>query len=285
MPEAVTPPPAMVELDQRAEHIETPCGEGTMKWRAWGSGMPVVLLHGAHGSWLHWIRNIPELSKHYRLLAADMPGFGDSAPIEPLDSPARHAEVVAEGLRRIRPASGPVDIVAFSAGALVACHLSLVAPELVRRIIMIDAGGLGTPLRTATFKSMRGLVGEEVREANRANLAAFMYHDAAKVDDIAIAMNMIEAPRMRSKIAYQVIPDKLLAVVRQVRAPIDLIWGEFDFPHPDPELNAEAVREFQPKTQLRVVRGAGHWSMGEQPEGFNKALRDLLELPPRPWLD
>jgi pimeloyl-ACP methyl ester carboxylesterase len=27
-------------------------------WRSWGSGPPLLLLHGLHGSWMHWVRNV-----------------------------------------------------------------------------------------------------------------------------------------------------------------------------------------------------------------------------------
>ena len=63
----------------RATRTVTRVASGAMVWRAWGAGPPLVLLHGASGSWTHWIRNVPELSRHYELWAADIPGLGDSA--------------------------------------------------------------------------------------------------------------------------------------------------------------------------------------------------------------
>lgn len=274
--------PQMRELDSRAEHVETPCGDGTMKWRIWGDGEPVLLLHGAHGSWLHWQHNIPELSRHYRLLVADMPGFGDSDVVEPLESPEVHARVLEDGLRRILPPGQQVALVGFSAGALIGSHLAVAAPDLVRRLVIVGAGGLGTPMHHATMVSMRGLDAAGRWEANRTNLSPFMFHDASRVDDAAIVMTALGAPRMRSRIAYHVVPDKLTPVLERVRAPIDLVWGEFDWPHPDPELNAGVVRAFQPEAELRVVAQSGHWAMGEWPERFNAALLSLLQTPPRP---
>ncbi|MBD9433559.1 hypothetical protein IB257_26775 [Achromobacter sp. ACM03] len=58
-----------------------------MAWREFGSGAPLVLLHGGHGSWLHWVRNIEALSQDHTLLIPDMPGYGDSG-----DPPSRAGE-------------------------------------------------------------------------------------------------------------------------------------------------------------------------------------------------
>src|SRR5262245_48852631 len=61
-------PAAVVEaLDGAARKVKTPCADGSMVWRVWGEGEPLLLFHGGSGSWTHWIKTIPELSKHYEL--------------------------------------------------------------------------------------------------------------------------------------------------------------------------------------------------------------------------
>ncbi|MFZ4759001.1 MAG: alpha/beta fold hydrolase, partial [Burkholderiaceae bacterium] len=58
------PLPALVAaLDASARVERTPCGDGTMVWRRWGTGRPLVLLHGGAGSWNHWARNIGRLAR------------------------------------------------------------------------------------------------------------------------------------------------------------------------------------------------------------------------------
>src|SRR5215510_13000915 len=98
-PDHASDPAAAVEaLNGAGRKHRTPCGDGTMVWRVWGAGEPLVLFHGGSGSWTHWIRNIPELSRHNELWVPDIPGLGDSAmPPEPL-IPASIADVVIAGL-------------------------------------------------------------------------------------------------------------------------------------------------------------------------------------------
>lgn len=43
-----------------------------------GSGEPLVLLHGFGQNWYMWNRIMPELSKHFTVIAPDLPGVGES---------------------------------------------------------------------------------------------------------------------------------------------------------------------------------------------------------------
>jgi 2-hydroxy-6-oxonona-2,4-dienedioate hydrolase len=71
-------------LRAQATRRETPCGAGATVWHVWGDARPgqppVVLFHGGSGSWTHWVRNIqPLVAAGRQVIAADLPGFGDSA--------------------------------------------------------------------------------------------------------------------------------------------------------------------------------------------------------------
>jgi 2-hydroxy-6-oxonona-2,4-dienedioate hydrolase len=79
-----------------------------------------------------------------------------------------------------------------------------------------------------------------------------------------------------------VLPAKLLDVLPRVCAPIDVIWGEYDRIHPHPAVQERVVRRFQPDLEFRTIPDAGHWVMYEGGFKFNRALLELLALPPRP---
>jgi len=49
------------ELEACAERHVIPYDHTPVVWRTWGTGTPLVLLHGGYGSWLHWVRNIEGL--------------------------------------------------------------------------------------------------------------------------------------------------------------------------------------------------------------------------------
>jgi pimeloyl-ACP methyl ester carboxylesterase len=275
------PAEVVADFESRCRRFETPCGEGTIVWRAWGSGPPVVLAHGSHGAWSHWIRNIDALVAAGRTVwALDLPGYGESASA-PRDTQDSISEVIAAGLRALLGPELPVDIVGFSFGGVAAAFLASFHPELVRRLILVDTGGLDTPLGTVDLQRVRGLEGAERGAAHKANLLALMLHHPESVDRLAIHLQETNAFRGRLNPSGLVLPDKLLNVLPNVPVQVDVIWGEHDQPHPAPAIQEEALRRIKPDMDFRTIADAGHWVMYERPAAFNAALLDLLRAPLR----
>ena len=46
-----------------------------------GSGNPLLLIHGLGGSWRSWNTILDDLAKEREVIAIDLPGFGDTAPL------------------------------------------------------------------------------------------------------------------------------------------------------------------------------------------------------------
>ncbi len=66
-----------MKLKKFKEHfISTPLGK--IFCRSHGSGPALLLLHGYPQTHLMWHKTAPSLSKHFRVIAADLRGYGDS---------------------------------------------------------------------------------------------------------------------------------------------------------------------------------------------------------------
>jgi pimeloyl-ACP methyl ester carboxylesterase len=270
----------VADFERRARRFETPCGDGSLVWRAWGSGRPVLLAHGGHGAWSHWIRNIDALANERTVWALDLPGLGESA-MPPHEDHEAISEVIATGLRRLIGPELPVDIVGFSFGGVAAAHLAAFHPEIVRRLILVDTGGLDLPMGHIDVRGIRGLEYEKRRAVLRANLLSLMLHDPASVDELALYLQATNGRRARIQAEKLVLPDRLLHVLPRVSVQLDAIWGEHDNPHPDPAAQASVFRRFHPDLKFRVIAGAGHWAMYETPAAFNQTVLDLLSRPLR----
>ncbi len=61
------------------QHQHTDLGEVRLHYVTAGQGPAVVLLHGWPQTWYMWREIIPGLAKHYRVIAPDLRGLGDSS--------------------------------------------------------------------------------------------------------------------------------------------------------------------------------------------------------------
>jgi pimeloyl-ACP methyl ester carboxylesterase len=167
------PAAAVDAIARTARKVKTPCGGGSMVWRVWGAGEPLLLFHGSSGSWTHWIRNIPELSKHYELWVADIPGLGDSAmPPKPW-VPASIADVVVAGLDQLFPGHVKLRMAGFSFGGQVAGLSAAMLGDRVCALTLIGVAALGLRAdpREPFAKRRPGMSPAEIAAVFHQNLA------------------------------------------------------------------------------------------------------------------
>jgi 2-hydroxy-6-oxonona-2,4-dienedioate hydrolase len=133
----------VIGVAAEAERIETPCGDGSLVWRVWGSGPALVLLHGGYGSWTHWIRNVPVLSRAFTVIAPDLPGLGDSAtPPEPWTADGLAAIVVA-GLDIVLPKGVRPHMAGFSFGGVIGGVAAAQLGDRLRGFTVVGSNGMG----------------------------------------------------------------------------------------------------------------------------------------------
>ena len=269
-------------VDALATRTTTPCGSGAMVWRTWSPGapdLPVVLLHGAAGSWTHWLLNIPALSGRRRVLAADLPGFGDSAmPPEPYTADSL-AAIVADGVTRV--VSGRVDLVGFSFGAIIAGMVAARLGRRVRRLVLVAPNGMALPRAALRPLARPGddPSRDELRRVHRENLGIMMLADPARVDDVAVDLQIDNVQRARVRSGAIPDSDVLLHALPRVTARMSGIWGERDaLAAPYIELRRTTLARFQPDVDFRVVPGAGHWVLYEAPDAANVAMLQMLSM-------
>jgi 2-hydroxy-6-oxonona-2,4-dienedioate hydrolase len=253
-----------------------------MVWRVWGRGEPLVLFHGGSGSWTHWIRTIPELSRHYELWVPDIPGLGDSAmPPQPL-TPASIADVVIAGLGELFPGTHVFRLAGFSFGGHVA---GLVAGKLKQRVrdltlIGVAALGLRADPREPFAKQRTGMSAAEVAAVYRQNLAVLMFADPERIDDLAVHLQAENIRRARFRSRPFAATDGLARALADVAAPVNTIWGTRDIiARPSLEARLDILRRHHPELQVRLIEGAGHWVMYEAADRFNATFLDLLAAP------
>lgn len=274
----------IAEMDAHAAHHDPEHGGVRVRWRRFGpahaSVPPLVLLHGGHGSWLHWIRNIEALSADRALWLPDMPGFHDSdvpramvagdAPLDPL------LEALGGTLDTLIGAGTPIDLGGFSFGGLTAAKFAA-RRGAVRKLALLGSGGHGTLRRMAVEMINWRAAPDRAAEAAalRHNLAALMLHDPAAIDALAFAIHDISCHGTRLRSKEISLAGGLQQALEAHAGPQLLLWGEFDVTA-DPRPLVAQLTGGHPQRRGIVIDGAGHWVQYERADETNRAMREFL---------
>jgi pimeloyl-ACP methyl ester carboxylesterase len=284
MNDQVTEDPQTIldRVERCAVRLETPCGDGSMVWHIWdtsgGTAPVLVLFHGGAGSWRHWVRNVPVLSLHYRVVVPDLPGLGDSAMPPDITSAEAIAGVVGAGLDAIIGARTTYDLAGFSFGGTMASCVAALHGVRVRSLTLIASGGVGPASSAVELLKVRHLEGDDRVAAHRTNLNRLMIADLAKIDALALTIQEWNTVRSRVKTPTLSRSGSLWRALDKVRVPLNGIWGSLDAPaHPLARERVAALRARRLEADVRMIEGAGHWVAFEAADAVNAMLLDMLK--------
>lgn len=125
----------------------------------------LVLLHGVGLDRSVWEPLTALVSDRYDVLAPDLPGHGTQPPVGPGLSLADLADAVAARL------DGPAHVVGFSLGALVAQHLAIHRPDLVRTITSVSSVCRRTDAERAAVLDRLRVAEQDLAASSEASLA------------------------------------------------------------------------------------------------------------------
>jgi len=267
-------------LRARATRHRTDGGGGELVWHDWGGGPALVLLHGGSGSWTHWIRNIPALARTHRVLAADLPGLGDSPLPEHVRGIDTLAAIVSAGIDALLPGDQGFDLVGFSFGGIVGGHVALAQAGRLRRLAIVGSPAFGLP-RSGPANEVRAVAPdlpfEEARPLHLYNLRTLMFADPSRIDALALRVhhdNLARARLRSRKIARSATLEQAL---RAAPCPLHGIWGEHDVTvHPDLGSLRRLFLAGRPGSSFEVLDGVGHWAVYEDAQRFNTLLAQHL---------
>ncbi len=103
-----------------------------------GEGFPVVLLHGFPQTWYEWRHVMRALGAHYRVIAPDLRGMGDSRP----ESAGQDKRTLAADIKGLLDALGiaRAAIAGHDWGGAIAQRFALDFPEATERLVCMDIG-------------------------------------------------------------------------------------------------------------------------------------------------
>ncbi len=147
--------------DKNGQYIEI--DDIKMYYEVYGSGEPLLLLHGGSAFIETWCAQITELSKHFTVIVPETRAHGRTSDSDKPLTYEQYALDYVEFLRKLN--LNRVHIVGWSSGAVVGLELALKHPELIKKLILIGIfydrhkGGteiLNNTLKNATADSWNG---------------------------------------------------------------------------------------------------------------------------------
>ena len=245
-----------------------------------GQGQPLVMLHGWGMHSGVWQPLVKKLSAQYMLYLVDLPGMGNSCPIEPY-----HLHALADEVAQVIP--GVSDVLGWSLGGLVAQRIALNQPDRIRRLILVgstpcfvnkddwDAG-----IDPANFESFAAAVNSDYK----ATILQFLTLQCMKADDARSTLKQLRASfetrptptQTTLQRALQILLDSdLRAEVSSIRKPTLLIHGDRDTLAPVQA--AHWMMQQLPNGFLRVMSGSAHAPFLSHSEQFIETLNQFLE--------
>lgn len=267
---------AFLDLHANGETFTTGLQGSQIAWRAWGQGTPVVLIHGAFGSWSHWARNITALAARHRVLVPDLPGYGKS-DISPDNSISAFTDRIMAGLAEIVPDHEPLRIIGFSFGCYVACKLADALQDRLARLILIGSAGI---VKANTVEGLlpsrsNNMTLAEARATAAHNLATIMLSEPPHPADVSIDIQLYNTSHTRHSISRTLLDASQRETLRAQARHTTLIWGKQDVLTLGLLDNiAQQVKAEHTGATLYFIDHAGHWAQFEQYKQVNTLLLD-----------
>jgi pimeloyl-ACP methyl ester carboxylesterase len=239
----------------------------------WGTGTPVVLIHGSGGTALNWMMNGlgASLAKTNRVLAIDMRGHGQT--------------VGPDGKRQRRTPNMDLDVLAFmdamkiqrahiggfSMGGSITSQLMARAPE---RFITAHFGGSG--VREDENSEFAKLVPPDPQGTAPLDAEARKLYQARQAAEAAKAG--VSNGTDESQLSSQAVPAAVARPpldLKKISFPILAVVGEFDQPY----TRTHRLWREAPNFQRVILRNRGHLSSymaGLAPELYRDALTNFI---------
>jgi pimeloyl-ACP methyl ester carboxylesterase len=259
-------------------------GDINIYYEIHGKGEPLVLIYGYAGHSGLWFRQIPVLSKKYRVIAFDNRGMGRSDKPDIPYTVAMMAEDTSGLLDAID--INAAHIFGISMGGMIAQHFALNHPQRVISLILgcTFCGGVRSlPLRPEALAAFAdfGRIKEMSPEQFVRQLMPFLFSQGfmdrnpdivdetvAKQVEYPIPLHGLvrQAEAIMSHDTYELLPS--------IKLPTLVIAGDNDglIPFENSRILASRI----PKSERVTVNGAGHLFFIEDPQESNKVVLGFL---------
>lgn len=268
--------------------------QGKLYYEIYGSGTPVLVLHGGPGSGLdqeYFKPQLLALAANHEVIFYDQRGSGKSLETA-LDRNVINLQQFTDDVEAVRVALGldQMILLGHSWGGFLAMNYAIKYPDHIAKLILVDtmpADAIGklaaskalnkrlepiqdeiAPLND--YNELQKLSAEEIIALNRKLFSVYFYHPE-DVEKLTLAMT-VESSLSGYKVSQMMNRDMLIDLLpklHKMKIPTILIEGEEDF---IPMWTIKQIEKAIPNSKLFVISESGHFPYIENPDEFYKAI-------------
>ncbi len=257
--------------------------QGIVHYEAYGSGPPVILLHGWLGSWALWQPTMEALGKRHRCYALDFWGFGDSGKKRESYAVADFMELVRQFMDALGIISAP--LVGHSMGGTTSLGTTILYPERVRKVAVIGSPVVGTSL-AAMLKFSGSPFLQRAAQGKLEPLVRWFLMRGLKL----YAPLVTRAPEkwwslLEKDVSAMTVASFVTSIgslhhtdlrprLQEIKVPTLGIYGKRDIiVHPK---QYEPLRAGVPHARIEIREQSGHFPMLDEPDAYLEIIQSFL---------
>lgn len=247
--------------------------------RVYGSGAPLIILHGLFGSCDNWMTQARMLGLHFTVYTMDLRNHGLSP-----HSDQHSYELMTEDVRAFIESniSGPVTLIGHSMGGKVAMKLATDHPELVNKLVVVDiVPKTYPPHHSRIIEGLLALKVDLLTSRQEADEQLSVYVPQPDVRQFLLK-NLSRRPEggFNWKINLKIIADNMQDILGDpVQGPafigpvLFVMGSRSDYFKTGDEIR---IKTHFPNHKIQFLN-TGHWVQAEQPEAFVKMVMEFLD--------
>ncbi len=255
----------------RSQYVRLP----RARVRVWsgGRGTPVLFVHGfGTEASFNWHAQLPAVRRRFSVIAPDLPGFGASERIVDERTIAFQVECLRDLLAHLGHRS--VHLVGHSMGGWISLAFAAAYPDLVQRLVVIDAAGLKFDHDESMQRVLLTETAADIEALMRANfqrpprLPRFVVRDVLRM----CRRDVDTRTEVLRQLAYGV--EFMDEHIARIAAPTLIVWGRTD--PITPLAIAERLAAGIPSAELVVLDDCAHSPNLERPARFNQLMLEFF---------
>jgi len=241
-----------------------------------GKGFPLVLVHGFLGSSKMWQPQISFFKKKFRVIAPDLPGFGESKNIKSHKSIKSIATLLINCLKEKK-----IDkyiLLGHSMGGMIVQEMAKINGEKISKLVCYSTGPIGEmPGRFETIEKSREKLKKNGLQITALRIAKtwFIKKEKAKYFYLCSAAG--------KSTSFKTVDNALIAMknwkgiknLKSIKNETLILWGDKDKSYNFDQ--AKALNKNIENSKLKIFKGCSHNIHLEKPNDFNDTIKEFIK--------